>query len=250
MISFLRRIRHTLLTENKFSKYTIYAIGEILLVVIGILIALQINNWNENRKLNDNRQVLISALIEDFENTGKRLIVSKKEFEEHLKNVETFFNLINKDSQTVTVDSLKLLAGTFFKEFSFEPNLTSYKEAVSNGSISLLKSKSFLETITQFNDDFKTYENFNETGNRLYFEGSSFNIRQQFGIIHKTNRPSVLQLKKYSTYTEYLSVIREPKVLVALDNVYTLGLIIHFKLKGMYGATQKIIKILNEMKDD
>ena len=40
-----------MLTENKFSKYLIYAIGEIILVVIGILIALQINNWNENRKL-------------------------------------------------------------------------------------------------------------------------------------------------------------------------------------------------------
>ncbi|RAJ11763.1 DUF6090 family protein [Olleya aquimaris] len=50
MIKFFRRIRQKLLSENKFSKYLIYAIGEILLVVIGILIALQINNWNETRK--------------------------------------------------------------------------------------------------------------------------------------------------------------------------------------------------------
>ncbi len=49
MIKFFRKIRQKLLSENKFSKYLIYAIGEILLVVIGILIALQINNWNENR---------------------------------------------------------------------------------------------------------------------------------------------------------------------------------------------------------
>ncbi|MEH6779908.1 DUF6090 family protein, partial [Maribacter arcticus] len=55
MIKFFRRIRQQLLTENKFSKYLLYAIGEIILVVIGILIALSINNWNENRKqkLND-----------------------------------------------------------------------------------------------------------------------------------------------------------------------------------------------------
>ena len=54
MIKFFRKIRKKLLTENKFSKYLIYAIGEIALVVIGILIALQINNWNqesENKKL-------------------------------------------------------------------------------------------------------------------------------------------------------------------------------------------------------
>ena len=49
MIKFFRKIRQRLLTENKFSKYLIYAIGEIVLVVIGILIALQINNWNEER---------------------------------------------------------------------------------------------------------------------------------------------------------------------------------------------------------
>ena len=51
MIKFFRKIRQRLLTENKFSKYLLYAIGEILLVVVGILIALQINNSNESRKI-------------------------------------------------------------------------------------------------------------------------------------------------------------------------------------------------------
>ena len=51
MIKFYRRIRQQLLSENRFYKYLIYAIGEIVLVVIGILIALQINNWNEAGKV-------------------------------------------------------------------------------------------------------------------------------------------------------------------------------------------------------
>ncbi len=50
MIKFFRKIRQQLLSENKFGKYLTYAIGEIVLVVIGILIALQINNWNEAKK--------------------------------------------------------------------------------------------------------------------------------------------------------------------------------------------------------
>jgi len=50
MIKFFRKIRQRLVTENKFSKYFLYAIGEIVLVVIGILIALSINNWNEEQK--------------------------------------------------------------------------------------------------------------------------------------------------------------------------------------------------------
>ena len=50
MLTFFRRIRKGLLGDGSTSKYLVYAIGEIALVVIGILIALQINNWNEYRK--------------------------------------------------------------------------------------------------------------------------------------------------------------------------------------------------------
>ena len=50
MLGFLRKIRRGLLAENKLTRYLVYAVGEIFLVVIGILIALQINTWNEQRK--------------------------------------------------------------------------------------------------------------------------------------------------------------------------------------------------------
>ena len=53
MIKFFRKIRLEQLTENKFSKYLLYAIGEIIFVIVGILIALQINNWNEQRKIDN-----------------------------------------------------------------------------------------------------------------------------------------------------------------------------------------------------
>jgi hypothetical protein len=69
MIKFFRKIRQNQLSENKFSKYLLYAIGEIVLVVIGILIALSINNWNENRKnkvlLSDYTESLINDLRQD-----------------------------------------------------------------------------------------------------------------------------------------------------------------------------------------
>ena len=60
MIKFFRKIRQNLIMENKTSKYLKYAIGEIVLVVFGILIALQINNWNEDRKLkNEELKILL-----------------------------------------------------------------------------------------------------------------------------------------------------------------------------------------------
>jgi hypothetical protein len=66
MIKFFRKIRQNLLMENKTGKYLKYAIGEIILVVIGILIALQINNWNENNKLETKKQDYYQQLLEDL----------------------------------------------------------------------------------------------------------------------------------------------------------------------------------------
>ena len=69
MIKFFRKIRQKLLSENKFSKYLIYAIGEIILVVIGILIALQFNNRNvsriNNQKQNKTLNLIQKSLIKD-----------------------------------------------------------------------------------------------------------------------------------------------------------------------------------------
>lgn len=67
MIKFFRKIRQRLLTENKFSRYLLYAIGEIILVVIGILIALQINSWNEWRKDRTTERVILNDLAKNIE---------------------------------------------------------------------------------------------------------------------------------------------------------------------------------------
>ncbi|MCB0645472.1 MAG: hypothetical protein KDC49_02345 [Saprospiraceae bacterium] len=66
MIKFFRKIRQKLVAENRLSKYLLYAIGEIVLVVIGILIALQINNWNEENKVDSTRQSYYHQLLKDL----------------------------------------------------------------------------------------------------------------------------------------------------------------------------------------
>ena len=67
MINFLRRIRRDMIKENKTSIYLIYAVGEVVLVVFGILIALQINNWNENQKTKKLELVFLENLQTDLE---------------------------------------------------------------------------------------------------------------------------------------------------------------------------------------
>lgn len=67
MIHFFRKIRRKLLTNNRLGKYLFYAFGEIILVVIGILIALQINNWNEQRKVDNTAKILANSLVQDLD---------------------------------------------------------------------------------------------------------------------------------------------------------------------------------------
>lgn len=114
MIKFFRRIRQRLLQENQFSKYLLYAIGEIILVVIGILIALQVNNWNESRKNAIVRKNYSISLISDFKKDSldlNSLIV-------RLKSDSTVFDVIQKRIKVSQSDP-DTIAKIFRYEFPF-----------------------------------------------------------------------------------------------------------------------------------
>jgi len=78
MIKFFRKIRQNMIRENKFSKYLLYAIGEIVLVVIGIIIALQVNNWNNERLDKHKAQLLMNRLITNLQNDQKLMDTMSK----------------------------------------------------------------------------------------------------------------------------------------------------------------------------
>ena len=80
MIKFFRKIRQNLLSQGKTGKYLKYAIGEIILVVIGILIALGINNWNEERNNSKEETKAFKRILSDLETEKIILETSKKQF--------------------------------------------------------------------------------------------------------------------------------------------------------------------------
>ena len=89
MLKFLRKIRQNLLMENNTGKYFKYAIGEIVLVVIGILIALSINNWNQDRIYNKERKYLISELLNEFENNLDHIKLMSSHNENLIAKIDT-----------------------------------------------------------------------------------------------------------------------------------------------------------------
>ncbi|WP_282136247.1 DUF6090 family protein [Seonamhaeicola maritimus] len=114
MIKFFRKIRQRLLIENKLSKYIIYAIGEIILVVIGILIALNINNWNEERKTKLSAQNYINEIVNDLVidtlniNT---LILKANDYKMNVNNYFSYFNQANVPIEKFIDSSKNIRAG-------------------------------------------------------------------------------------------------------------------------------------------
>lgn len=97
MIKFFRKIRQRLLSENKFGKYLLYAIGEIVLVVIGILIAIQINNRNELRKSQDEVLDIYNQIVFELNNDISELSNNL----EYYENLEPIFDKVFSDSRSV-----------------------------------------------------------------------------------------------------------------------------------------------------
>ena len=102
MINFFRKIRKKLADDNKPLKYMRYAIGEIILVVIGILIALQINNWNEQRKTINKEKGYIRSIYQDFQKDLNRINISSAMLTKQYKyGIEVLKALEQKESKAM-----------------------------------------------------------------------------------------------------------------------------------------------------
>jgi len=243
MIKFFRKIRHRLLTENKFSKYLLYAIGEIILVVIGILIALSINNWNENRKTEHNRQALIASLVEDFEYTLDNINNDELPYLKSLQNdINRFQELSKSKSQLIPIDSLRILAGAFFRINHFNPNLTTYNEAVSSGKLGLLKNKELMNQFTRFMQYLKVFNKVEDQESDSYYNGAFWELR-------KTIEPELLygKSKNNLTYDDYQKMISTKLAVTTFKNHESLNRQMYNSLRNMSEINAKILELLKDM---
>ena len=114
MIKFFRKIRQKLISENKFSKYLIYAVGEIILVVIGILIALGINNWKENAAKIEQQNLILSNLNLELNNNLKNLNSAIELSESYINSSEQLLlSMNNMAASKLKGEKLDSLLSTF-----------------------------------------------------------------------------------------------------------------------------------------
>ena len=146
-----------MLTENKFSKYLLYAIGEIVLVVIGILIALSINNWNETNKQNKQEKNLLVLLNEDFQENKVRIEKTLKYERGVLKNSKALIKVMLSNNQTLDYDSIANMVGRGAQSWWRAEYVTgTYDAILGSGNISILKNDNLKRILAEFSSEVKS----------------------------------------------------------------------------------------------
>ncbi|TRZ42212.1 DUF6090 family protein [Robertkochia solimangrovi] len=160
MKTIFRKLRWDLLYRGKTRKYLKYAIGEIVLVVIGILIALSINNWNENRKNKAAEQQLLNSLLLEFEDN---LIILDSTIVTNAEIAETCIKIGEFTGPTLPTISEKELSqymvGAFKYESRYIPNQGTLSEINNSGKLSLLSDKLLRRSISEWQSQYELVKN-------------------------------------------------------------------------------------------
>ena len=163
MIKFFRLIRKELIETGKTGKYFKYAIGEIVLVVIGILIALQINNWNEDRKDSIKEKQIVKSLytefLENYDYVEDRI--------QYLSSITGRSNkrllmLCNQSFEDISNDSLlSLLYNTFLSIPNYAPKVSTFKRIINNEEFNFIQKDSLKILLNQYQPiiDFTNHTN-------------------------------------------------------------------------------------------
>lgn len=149
MIPFFRKSRKGLFVQNKFSRYLLYAIGEIILVVIGILIALSINNWNEDRKDLIIEQQVLRQLKEEYESNLTQLEEKIAMREYIVSSAFKGFSYIDNPEKLLR-DSLISSITLLLVDPTFDPI---NNDLFSSGNIRLIRNERLKQLLTNWSSD-------------------------------------------------------------------------------------------------
>ncbi|WP_422106401.1 DUF6090 family protein [Winogradskyella sp.] len=206
MIKFFRHIRKSLIQENKMGRYVKYAIGEIILVVIGILIALQINNWNTHRIEENKADRYLERLINQLRKNIERIDYVANDFEiRYIESLQLLPIIGGKDTVDLENKINKLVRNNYF-DFHLNLNLNIITEGRENGDMSLIKDDDIREAIYNLsteNSKIILRERIsNDDLNSLFvpYLNQHFNYRNSSGIPHIFDNVDPSTLYKDNNY--------------------------------------------------
>ena len=203
MIRFFRNIRQKLAAENKVAKYLRYAIGEILLVVVGILIALQINNWNEERKSKNEEKVIINNLREELLQVQNDLRVKFDLLEDSRNAVQDLMNLFGKSRSQIQKANTDSLIFFTLSWPEFNPTSSVLDDLLQSGRLRLITNSELRKLLFKWTPTI-------EEAKSQYKEMIRFNNDRVFDFLNKH--------VSFKNIDEYGMVYSEKKSVFEIDN--------------------------------
>jgi hypothetical protein len=164
MINFFRKIRKRLADDNKPLKYMRYAIGEIFLVVIGILIALSINNYNENRKERKKEQIVLKNLKEDF--LANQDIINNTLFlhNYHLNELNSYLEHLGPNVPALTDSIYKFDVSDYGKMNLIDGNLLSI---INSDILGIIQNENLKMKISSYPSSFANYKEYEDVNKNI-----------------------------------------------------------------------------------
>jgi hypothetical protein len=146
--------------ENKTGKYFKYAIGEIILVVIGILIALQINNWNETRLNSKKEMAILTNIHKEFKENRSQLDSVVREHQKVYGNCAKIISLfpIKTKPEPAVLDSLSTYLWWSYGGTTFNPSQASINALASTSSFDIIKNETLRDLLISWNDLVTDYQ--------------------------------------------------------------------------------------------
>lgn len=144
--------------ENRTGKYFKYAIGEIVLVVIGILIALQINNWNEQRKEKIVEENFFENVLVDLEKDKENLKYYHKFYSKRIEYLDTLLTYVRNPNKKMGIEKFGMYVEPLFYASDPTNNATTFESAKTSGTFNNFKEKDLLKELSQYYADFPLIE--------------------------------------------------------------------------------------------
>ncbi|MBR9853632.1 MAG: hypothetical protein GYB37_03500 [Algicola sp.] len=157
MPTIFRKIRKALLSQNRFSKYLFYAIGEIILVVIGILLALQINTWNQEKNNKNEEQFYLNKLQVNLVQDTVYLSNRMRQLNFTLDSLTSLEVLLRdkKLKEFTNENMFRSLIGLF----RFQPQTSTFDNLISTGKLELISNQSIVDSLFNYYNDLNNYTN-------------------------------------------------------------------------------------------
>ncbi len=254
MIKFFRNIRKNLLSEGKISKYLKYAIGEIVLVVIGILIALQINNWNQNLVNTQIEAELLHAISDKMKLNKRQHSMGSNRYKSVVEAAEELLAASNSPARKIPQNKLDEYYSTLSKRFLMgKSNATMiYDEMIGSGQLILLKSATLRSELTALKANMQLLaayedEHLNFVDNQLSpYLNANIDLLQAYQNAKRDSYDTVLALKFDHIPLKPLSV---NKVLTEIKfSNLMVELIMHSKtLMPIYSRINQNITIIDSI---